>query len=246
MKYSSILISFLIFFLASCEKEQEIEPSVNGGLRIKELNYSVYQNYSRKFIYSQDGRLSKIITKVWYDDPNNYSTGTAELEYNGDNNVSSIRGTPTSFTNLFYDRDGNIIQSDSFHDGVLIASNKYFYDGRMLKEMQSENGNVTITFVYDSRGNLSTKTYYFKGDMNRIETFLEYDDKPNPFKGNQFVFGNGGFDLGNIDYFSKNNPLKREVEWITYRPHTDTFSHTYIYNRNGFWTEGSQYSIRYY
>jgi hypothetical protein len=245
MKYSSLVIAFLAFLLVGCKKEQEIELSVNGSSRIKELNYSVYQNYSSQFIYSQDGRLSKRITKAWLDDSNNYSTDTVKFEYNVDNNVSSIKFTLTSFTNLFYDRDGNIIQSDFFHDGVLISSNKYFYANDILQEIQNENGNGIITLLYDSKGNLSTRTYYFKGNKTRVETFLEYDDKPNPFKGNQLVFDNGGFDLEKIDYFSKNNPLKREVEWITYQPHTDTFSHTYIYNGYGYWTDGPRYSIKY-
>lgn len=245
MKYSGHIICVLAFLLIGCEKEQEIRPSVNDSVKIEELNFSVYQNYSSQFIYSQNGRLSKKITKAWSDNPNNYSTDTVKFEYNGGTNVSSIRFTPTSFTNLFYDRAGNINQSDLFHDGALNTSYKYFYDDHILQEIQNVNRDFKITFVYDSKGNLSTKTYYFKGNKTRIKTFLEYDGKPNPFKGNQLVFDNGGFDLENIDYFSKNNPLKYEVESTTYRSYAGIFSYTYIYNRDGFWTDGPRYSIRY-
>jgi YD repeat-containing protein len=253
MKYVNLLI-FPITLLIGCHDDQDIEPSVSHSVeiplvshsfKIKELNYSVYQNFSSQFIYSPDGRLTKRITKAWYDDPNDYSSSTAEYEYNEDNNISMIRFSPTSYTNLVYDSDGNIIQSDFVDSGILSPS-RYSYKDHLLQEIHILRGDFTVAFTYDSEGNLSTKTYYSKGNKTRIETFSEYDDKPNPFKGNQFVFDNGGFDLSNIDYFSNNNPMKREIEWITYRPHTDTFPYMYTYNSNGFWIEGPRYTISYY
>ncbi|HVG14252.1 MAG TPA: hypothetical protein VM935_04795 [Chitinophagaceae bacterium] len=241
MKYSILLISFIVFLLPGCKKEKESEASPNGIVKIKELNYSVYQNYSSQFIYSADGRLMKRITKAYYDDdPNNHSYDTIEFEYSG-NNVSSIRFSPTSFTNLSYDRDGNIIQSDVFRNGVLTTSDNYLYDKHILREIQNEKANSTITFTYDSRGNLSEKTYYSNGSKTRTVTFPEYDDKPNPFKGNQLVFESDRFNFDDIDYFSKNNPLKREADgsWAY------GFTYTYIYNTDGFWTGGPQYTIKY-
>jgi YD repeat-containing protein len=238
MKSSRLLIAFLLLLLASCEHEMEIVPSESGNAIIKNLRYSVYQEHSREFIYSSDGRLDKAITKSWYDNPEDFARDTIKFEYDANSRVSVIRYLPTYLIKLFYDGDGNIIQSDFFHEGVSRESIKYFYADHLLQRI--ENDDYRITFEYDANRNLSTKTFYYGDTKSRIETYLEYDDKPNPFKGNQLIFANEGFDLSLIDYFSNNNPRKHQVEWLTHFAHTDTFSYGYTYNDDGLWTSGGR------
>ena len=218
MKYFNPFLFSLVFILIGCQSEPEVEPSINGSKKIKELNYSIYAEYSSQFIYSPNERLTKRITKSWSDDPNNYSIETTEYEYNLSNQVSTIRFSPTSYINLEYDTDGNIIKSDSYDNGILRISHKYIYSKDKLQEIQIGDGEFTIKFMYDIAGNLSTKRYYYQGTETSRQTYLAYDNKPNPFKGNQLVFDMQGFDLEYIDYFSNNNPLKYEVTYITYSP----------------------------
>lgn len=246
--FTSLNLAFIIF-LIGCQSEQDITPSLNKNSKIKELNYSVYTNMACQFVYFPDGRLDKRITKFWYEDPKIYSSDTIEYQYSGSNNISNIQLSQTSHMNFVYDSDGNIMQSDfNFVDGSGVPiryTNKYFYNENNLYKIQIGNGDFTIIFLYDIKGNLLTKTHYNKGNEFMRVTYIEYDDKPNPFKGNQFIFDNSGFDLENTDYFSKNNPLKYEVRFSR-NNHTHTQSHSYIYNSDGFWTKGRNYSISYY
>lgn len=244
---TSLNLAFFTF-LIGCQSEQDIIPSLNKTPKIRELSYSVYSNLACQFVYFTDGRLNKRITKSWIEDPKVYSSDTVEYQYNGSNYVTTIKFSQTSHMNFIYDSDGNITQSDfNFIDsGIPIRyTNKYFYYENRLSKIQIGDGEFTVIFLYDTKGNLLTKTHYYKGDEFIRVTYIEYDDKPNPFKGNQFIFDNGGFDLENTDYFSNNNPLKYEV-WYGRNNHTDTQSHSYTYNSNGFWTQGRSYSINYY
>jgi hypothetical protein len=229
-------------FLLSCQgiELSEIAPFTKCRNNITELHYSMYVNHSIYFTYSDDGRITERISKMW-SESELYGLDTARYEYDAANHVSNIVFNPSSYSTFMYDNDNNLIQSAyniiSENGEVFTHETKYLYDGHALWKIQFNHGRDSIIFRYDTKGNLSTKTTYYNGIQYIKETYLSYDDHPNPFRGNLFIFPYG-INLEDIDYFSANNVLEYKVE---YGNHTDISPHVnkYTYNDDGYWTNGS-------
>jgi hypothetical protein len=158
-----------------------------------------------------------------------------------------IRYSPTDFINLHYDAEGNISKSDHFYEGILKTTDVYSHTEDQLQKIETQSGNleITTTFEFDSKGNLATKTISYEDQVSQIHRYSNYDEKPNPLKGNQLIFASEGFDLAWIDYFSNNNPMHHEIEWITHNPHVDTFNYNYKYNEKNLWTSGRYFLVKY-
>ncbi|MBN8650480.1 MAG: hypothetical protein J0L67_03585 [Cytophagales bacterium] len=236
MKFS--VSAFMMFALLLACSDNDIQP--NKIAKISRMSYSIYNEFDNWFTYHPDGRLDQRTAHAFYDSEDGVITlgrDTATFIYNSNGQISSIEGSEITF---LYDERGNLIQCNDYNEfrNPQLMERKYYYndDNRLYK---AEEGSKTCLFTYDVSGNLTTKAVVFNGVEISKTIFLDYDNKPNPFKGNFFIFPPEGFSMVEIDYFSTNNALRYSIVSPYYsQPPVFDWSSFFKYNEDGLWTSG--------
>jgi YD repeat-containing protein len=217
-------VTFLILLMAACESDVSPSQMGNTPIKIKEINRSVYLDVTTKFLYHSDGRLSQRITDI-----DQMDKIVVEYEYDSQNKLISLKYPDGSHTDFEYDAKGNLIASTVFYSEQTPAeyTYRYFYGSENRPIKIERYSNRTVELLYDIRGNLKIRIFYSNAVEVGRDEFLEYDNKPNPFKGNFLVFEDRIGD--ELISFSSNNLTKWRDSF------GNIYTNEYEYNRNGFW-----------
>jgi len=256
-----LVLSALVIF-TSCSKEIEFNDHLGTGIRSKFLVDRIYDyngNLLTEYIYDDNNRLTKriITTKSVHPIRTDEMRSEDKFEYvNG--RVSKIitdtwsytiwhqdsresRDKYYSETTFEYDRKGRLTKGN----GVYGQDLDFRYEnGRVVGFLNNKENPwfITDTMVYDNSGNiikhisigpeLNNFGQPIPGTSQRNVRYYEYDDKPKPNFGLDYLFtfqplpGQGGiWDYANHKrLLSKNNiteGLSEGYKW------------TYTYNENG-------------
>jgi YD repeat-containing protein len=156
-----IILLLLALVFVGCSNE-EISGDI-GKLRIKKMEYQ--DNSSTTFKYDSNGLIVEV---------NDSEEGITSYQYSNGLVISSK--SPQGYVTT-YSHTGNLVTSEKDSFGSI--TNYKYNDLGKLVEIDNVFGTSHSTgkYEYNSKGNVS-KIIFSDGG---IETFYEYDDKPNFF-----------------------------------------------------------------
>ncbi len=219
----SLCLSTLLFFTA-CETEPvDIKPADTDFLISKILKEGkVYQ----EFIYNDNKKLIRV---NFYNDDSVYHFEA--YKYNDEGRAIKKEYSDDYYETYEYDESGRFIRLNShYNDSVIyrVAEFTYNPEGQMEKGLIKFNDVETwdITYVYDSRGNVITRTEGpdVGSQLSRSLSEFEYDDKKNPRY-------NWGLPTDIVQY---NNPLRYYNENMLSCALPPNYIYQYEYNEDGY------------
>jgi len=169
--------------------------------------------------------------------------------YNSEGRISVVEyypgQPPSEYDSILYDSIGRVEYSKYFLDGQHKATAYYQYNaasqlievglsGSAIKKysLKIPLTNATVTYEYDTRGNVRKEVVHSGSASGSIvESYeYEYDSKRNPFREWNLPEGFGTFNMSKL--ISKNNYVK-EIYYDGYTDYTTT-TVSYAYNLNGY------------
>jgi hypothetical protein len=243
-----LLIFIVIFLLVSGCKNKSTQPLETQNKNLLHKTYSTLNTYTEYF-YNNSNKLIKV---------ESYYNGTlerkSEYEYNKNNCISkentfiNIPGVPEYSYSLYeYDEHelvSNMLAylkiSDGSYELRSYTKFKYNTDNRLIRSsiFNSDSVEVKYTeFIYDEIGNVIETNFYQNGDLSFNEKY-EYDNMNNPFK--ELTMVNSVYNI------SQNNVIKHsQINYMSGNNFSTTV-YTYQYNENGYPTNCSYDSQKYY
>ena len=253
-----ILTIVLSIFMASCGKgdnfdsethTKSTDPSIRDEFLVDKI-YDYYDNLLAEYVYDDNNKLTKrvvtdriieqhrTIDRKW-EDKFEYKNGRVSkikiynlYIQNGQDGHLSFRDESNSEITFEYDKNGNLIKSRD-------VSFRY-EKGRVAGIMRSDSGPfyITDTLVYDHSGNvvqhihirpeLSDFGQPIPGTKRRDVRYYEYDNKPKPNFGLDYLFGYNPLPYTEVPdlqrALSKNNMTKATE---------DGYAFIYTYDENG-------------
>jgi hypothetical protein len=240
-----------VFVFVFCSLSTTQAQDIRDNFLVDKISrYESSSNYaSAEYVYDTDNKLQKrIITGEMFEQgqvrPLKY---VDEFEYeNGLVSKIKIQDlTHFMFSydiHLLYNSQGELVRQETWMNGSMIGHSNYHYEGGRV--VSTYNDNIAPfefdTIFYDNYGNITKYTYIYPkmndwgepipGEFKMRELHYEYDDKPKPNFGLDYLFAYqlipwmGTAFPCEIMNLSNNNMTKAIFEQQT---------HNYTYNENG-------------
>ena len=170
------------------EMETKYEYDSNGNV-IKEIIFStmagVPQYSYLSYEYNEKGLISKTYAYLKMSDENYELRSTTKYEYDNYNRLSKTRifspdNIERKVTELFYDTNGNVIETNFYQEGNLSFNDKYEYDNMINPLRQNIAGPSVYTISKNNPiKNISTN-FMMGNDSSIIEFKFEYNSESYP------------------------------------------------------------------
>lgn len=221
MKHSLLLLVAATCLLISCSKNNNDSPGnpnpPAGSIKIK--TYSSDAGTSN-YTYDSKGRL---LLRV-------YANGAkSEFDYSNPNKIMQKyyfpNGTLEGTAEMDLNAAGLVVKKVYSDGGPNLYTIQYDADKNVIKEVNTSNGDETVTDYFYTNGNLDSLRYKLNGNHHYTAIFTHYTDKAD-------VLNSDASGEGHDGYYGKYLLKKEETRFADGSP-GGVWEYTYEFDANG-------------